>query len=180
MHRTKSKDPLKWMGVYKRIEDVPDHHQLGRYAEAYEGRDVWAEFCEVYEYQQGSSKYYYDGRASTTLRGVGSSRSIRHRWRWWSAGGPPTSVHIRSPIRKEDRNQKSPPETVTVGPNLTDLMVTSFARNPPVNRHLWQQLSNSHVPFHMYMPFHRQFLVPSRSTYIIHWACGRASNVYGQ
>ena len=58
MHRTKSKDPTDRMGVYKRFEDVPDHHRLERYAERYEGQNVWASFCEEYEYQQGSSEHF--------------------------------------------------------------------------------------------------------------------------
>ncbi|WP_313692093.1 hypothetical protein [Halorarum halobium] len=55
MNRTKSQDVTDRMGVYKRLEDVPAHHRLERYAETYEDRDVWAEFCEEYEYEQGSS-----------------------------------------------------------------------------------------------------------------------------
>lgn len=58
MTRTQSEDPNDRMGVYKRIEDVPTQHRLERYTERYENRDVWAEFCEEYEYDNGSSEHF--------------------------------------------------------------------------------------------------------------------------
>lgn len=33
------------MGIYKRLAAVPDHHRLAQYANAYAGRDVWADFA---------------------------------------------------------------------------------------------------------------------------------------
>lgn len=61
MYRTKSRDPIDRLGVYKRFEDVPPHHRLDRYAEEYHDRDVWVEFCEEHEYHQGSSERFRRG-----------------------------------------------------------------------------------------------------------------------
>lgn len=58
MRPTKSLDPLDWMGVYKRIDDVPARYRLSQHADAYAGRDVWGEFCEEYEYDRGSHDRY--------------------------------------------------------------------------------------------------------------------------
>lgn len=53
---TKSLDPAARLGVYKRLDDVPDRYRLAQYADSYEGRDVWREFCEEHEYDQGDSR----------------------------------------------------------------------------------------------------------------------------
>lgn len=55
---TKSLDPADRLGVYKTMNEVPDRYRLHHHADAYEGRDVWAEFCEEYEYEQGSHARY--------------------------------------------------------------------------------------------------------------------------
>lgn len=55
---TKSLDPLDRLGVYKSLEEVPDRHRLATHAAAYEGRDVWHEFCVEYEYAQGDHDRY--------------------------------------------------------------------------------------------------------------------------
>lgn len=39
-----SADPRDRMGVYKQLEDVPEHYRLTDYSTAYAGRDVWAEY----------------------------------------------------------------------------------------------------------------------------------------
>jgi hypothetical protein len=44
MTRTKSPNPKRRMGVYKRFDSVPTKHRLDRYNVEYEGQDVWAEF----------------------------------------------------------------------------------------------------------------------------------------
>ena len=57
-HPKKSLDPADRLGVYKRLSDVPNRYRLHHHAEAYEGRDTWQEFCEEYEYEQGSHERY--------------------------------------------------------------------------------------------------------------------------
>ena len=39
-----SADPLDRIGIYKRLEQIPEHYQLSNYASAYENRDVWGEY----------------------------------------------------------------------------------------------------------------------------------------
>jgi len=56
--REKSLDPADRMGVYKRLADVPDRYRLANYGDEYRGRDVWQEFCEAFEYQQGDHDDY--------------------------------------------------------------------------------------------------------------------------
>ena len=34
------------MGIYKRLEDVPEEYRFEQYTGAYEGRNVWAEYVE--------------------------------------------------------------------------------------------------------------------------------------
>jgi len=55
MYRTKSTDPTDRMGIYKRYDEVPDHHRFEHYSDAYDGTDVWTQFCTTHEYKQGSS-----------------------------------------------------------------------------------------------------------------------------
>lgn len=57
-HPTKSLDPRDRLGVYARLADVPDRYRLSHHAEAYENRDTWQEFCEEYEYAEGSHGGY--------------------------------------------------------------------------------------------------------------------------
>lgn len=40
-------DPEPRAGLYKRIEQVPDHQRLEVYEHAFEGRDCWAEYIAV-------------------------------------------------------------------------------------------------------------------------------------
>jgi hypothetical protein len=51
---TKSLDPRDRLGVYKSLAEVPDRYRLHFHADAYRDRDVWQEFCEEFEYGQGS------------------------------------------------------------------------------------------------------------------------------
>lgn len=53
---TKSLNARDRLGVYKRINDVPDRYRLYHHTEAYAGRDVWTEFCEQHEYAKGDSE----------------------------------------------------------------------------------------------------------------------------
>jgi hypothetical protein len=46
------------MGVYKALSEVPYRYRLASHSAAYEGRDVWQEFCEQYEYAQGDHERY--------------------------------------------------------------------------------------------------------------------------
>ena len=39
-------DPVDRLGVYKRLEDVPDRYRLSVFGSAYEGRDVWVEYLD--------------------------------------------------------------------------------------------------------------------------------------
>ena len=55
---TKSLNASDRLGVYKHLSDVPDRYRLHHHAAAYEGRDVWHEFCVEYEYAQGSHERY--------------------------------------------------------------------------------------------------------------------------
>ena len=60
MRRIKSTNPADRMGVYKCLNDVPDRYRLHHHATAYEGRDVWQEFCEKYEYEQAGEWDRYE------------------------------------------------------------------------------------------------------------------------
>lgn len=60
MTRTKSQDPEKRLGVFKRFAEVPDHHRLEQYADEYREQQTWREFCEAHEYQHGTSEYFRD------------------------------------------------------------------------------------------------------------------------
>ncbi|MFA9518126.1 hypothetical protein ACERIT_13050 [Halopenitus sp. H-Gu1] len=42
----KSSNPLRRIGVYKTLDQVPDHSRLYNYAATYESRDVWAEYVD--------------------------------------------------------------------------------------------------------------------------------------
>jgi hypothetical protein len=44
MTRQKASDPDRRMGIYNRLEDVPDAKRLGQYADRYDGQDTWATF----------------------------------------------------------------------------------------------------------------------------------------
>jgi hypothetical protein len=40
-------DPLRRIGVYKTVEQVPDHYRLGNYESMYQERDLWEAYCEA-------------------------------------------------------------------------------------------------------------------------------------
>jgi len=46
MAQTKSTDPSDYMGVYKRLEDVPERRRLHQHSAAFEGRDVYGEYID--------------------------------------------------------------------------------------------------------------------------------------
>ena len=51
------------MGVYKRLEDVPQSDRLATYAEAYEGRDTWHTFLDEYLFERyNSDRFKEDAR----------------------------------------------------------------------------------------------------------------------
>jgi len=67
MGRTLSIDPIDRMGIYKHIDDVPATHRFERYADRYDGRDVWTRFLEdrlfeVYETERSREKARRAGR----------------------------------------------------------------------------------------------------------------------
>lgn len=45
------------MGLYDRLTDVPAHHRLGRYADRYADRDVWATFTASRPVAHDSAEY---------------------------------------------------------------------------------------------------------------------------
>lgn len=55
---TKTLDARARLGVYKCFEDVPARYRFHQHADAYAGRDVWAEFCADHEYAQGDSESF--------------------------------------------------------------------------------------------------------------------------
>ena len=57
---TKSLDPKKRLGVYKRLADVPGRYRLHHHSDAYTGKDTWQTFCEEHEYAQGSHDGYQE------------------------------------------------------------------------------------------------------------------------
>lgn len=48
--------PSEHMGVYQRIDEVPDRYRLYQYAEAFDGRDVYGEFLNVVIYPRVDTK----------------------------------------------------------------------------------------------------------------------------
>jgi len=52
---TKPLDARDRLGAYKRLDDVPNRYRLRNHAAAYDGRDVWGEFCQEHEYSKGES-----------------------------------------------------------------------------------------------------------------------------
>ena len=59
MKRTKSRDPAKRLGVFKRFAEVPNHHRLEQYTDRYRGSQTWQTFCETHEYDNGSSQHFW-------------------------------------------------------------------------------------------------------------------------
>lgn len=77
---TKSLDPVDRMGVYKSLSEVPDRYRLTNHSAAYEGRNVWQEFCEEYEYAQGDHERYEEevDRAGDRWREFMADRGRHH------------------------------------------------------------------------------------------------------
>lgn len=77
---TKSLDPEKRLGVYKRLSDVPGRYRLHHHADRYAGEDTWQVFCEEYEYQQGSHARYEEevDRAGNDWKAHMESRERHH------------------------------------------------------------------------------------------------------
>jgi len=43
----RSNDPHRRIGVFKTLDQVPDHHLLANHTPVYEGRDVWDEYIQA-------------------------------------------------------------------------------------------------------------------------------------
>lgn len=76
-----SNDARDRMGVYKRIEDVPDKYRLRNHEPAYNGRDVWGEYYEAkiekYDSQSTRERYKKAGRYfATFMSEVGRHRAL--------------------------------------------------------------------------------------------------------
>jgi len=54
-----SPDAKNRLGVYKKIEDVPERYRFSQYEDAYAGRDVWSEFVS-YKTKTYDSKSYIE------------------------------------------------------------------------------------------------------------------------
>lgn len=60
---SKSPDPRDRMGVFKRLDDVPERYRLHHHAAAYDGRDVWSEFLSEYLFPRfNSGRFKEDAR----------------------------------------------------------------------------------------------------------------------
>lgn len=46
------------MGVFKRLEDVPDSYRFERFAEQYEGQDVWGDYLDSLPSTYDSDHYH--------------------------------------------------------------------------------------------------------------------------
>ena len=61
-----STDPADRVGVYKRLEDVPDRYRLQNHQTAYESRDVWEDFfeekTEAFDTKSTRNRYEKAGR----------------------------------------------------------------------------------------------------------------------
>jgi hypothetical protein len=68
------------LGVYKRLNDVPDRNRLEHYEDAYAGRDVWQEFCDEVEYAEGDHARYEEevDRVGDHWREFMQSRNQHH------------------------------------------------------------------------------------------------------
>jgi hypothetical protein len=69
------------MGVYKRIEDVPNRYRLSNYEAAYAGRDVWGEFFDEktakFDTQSTLDRYEKAGRyLQTFMSDVGRHHAL--------------------------------------------------------------------------------------------------------
>lgn len=65
---SKPTDPAVRAGVYSRLDDVPDRYRFYHLADAYDGRDVWAEFIAYEREEQGYDSHRYEQNAATCRR----------------------------------------------------------------------------------------------------------------
>lgn len=77
MTQRKPTDPESRMGVFKQFEDVPTEHRLERYADRYEGRDVWDEWA--IQAMQTHTSERYAAHVDRTWRSWKSHLSERSR-----------------------------------------------------------------------------------------------------
>lgn len=79
-HPKKSLDPMDRLGVYKRLEDVPNRYRLYHHADAYEDTDTWQEFCDEYEYSQANHARYEEevDRAGDRWKAFMADRGRHH------------------------------------------------------------------------------------------------------
>lgn len=54
-------DARAWLGIWKKLEDVPSRFRLEQYADSLSADDAWNEFCEKYgeDWTQTTRKYQY-------------------------------------------------------------------------------------------------------------------------
>ena len=75
-----SKDPSCRAGLYKQIDDIPEHHRLRNYANRFEDRDCWTEYLEEENVCQENISDYY-------------SKDIERRERRWKDFGAKRGKH---------------------------------------------------------------------------------------
>ncbi|TSD14803.1 hypothetical protein DP107_07510 [Haloglomus irregulare] len=79
MTQLKSKDPTDWMGVYKRLEDMPADRRLSQYEDWYENRDVWGEWADIATDQHQSDRYaQYTDRTERSWRAHMEAQDRHH------------------------------------------------------------------------------------------------------
>lgn len=54
----KTTDPEGYMGVFKRLDDVSDRYRLHHHEDAFEGRDVWADYLAESLFEQVESERF--------------------------------------------------------------------------------------------------------------------------
>lgn len=76
----KATDPARRMGVYKTLGDVPDRYRLHQHADAYAGRDIWAEWVADDDAHRSRSDWYLDSVETTerSWKGHQSDRGPHH------------------------------------------------------------------------------------------------------
>lgn len=81
-----STNPKDRLGVYKRIEQVPEHHRLRQYTEEYLGRNVWTEYVEETDLFE---RYHSARYERATIRAVnGWKAHVEARGRQYALATP--------------------------------------------------------------------------------------------
>jgi len=74
----KSENPLARVGVYKTLEEVPDHSRLSIYESAYDGRDVWGEYVATVLSDAAETVQYETGLVEKTWKSHMAQRGRHH------------------------------------------------------------------------------------------------------